>query len=101
MRTVIWSSDALDELDQQIAYIAAGDGKAAEVVADRLEQAGERLGAALTGRPGRVPGLYEKSVSGTPYIIAYAVDPPGYLQTVVIVRIIHTARDWPAGGWPN
>ena len=101
MRTVIWSSDALDDLDEQIAYIAVDDSKAAEGVADWLDQTGEGLGAALTGRPGRVPGLYEKSVSGAPYVIAYAVDPPGHPQTVVIVRIIHTSRDWPAGGWPR
>ncbi len=101
MRTVLWSSAALDEFKQQIDYIAADDAVAAQAVADRLRETCNKLGAALTGRPGRVYGLYEKSVSGAPYVIAYEVDPIGHPQTVAIVRIIHTSRDWPTGGWPS
>ena len=101
MRSVVWSRKALGDLGEQIAYIAADDRRAAEMIKDRLQQACAKLGTALTGRPGRVPGLYEKSVNGAPYVIAYAVDPPTHPQTVVIMRIIHTARDWPSGGWPR
>jgi len=100
MRAVLWSSAALDDFKQQIDYIATDDAWAAQAVADRLRETCNRLGVALTGRPGRIHGLYEKSVSHAPYVIAYEVDPLGRPQTVAIVRIIHTSRDWPAGGWP-
>jgi plasmid stabilization system protein ParE len=33
------------------------------------------------------------------YIIAYSLDdPPG---TVAILRVIHAARNWSAGSWPD
>lgn len=46
-------------------------------------------------------GVYEKPVSRIPYIIAYALRPIAGRETVVIVRVIHTSRDWPAEEWPN
>jgi plasmid stabilization system protein ParE len=36
-----------------------------------------------------------------PYIIAYALRPIAGRESVVIVRVIHTARDWPAEEWPR
>jgi len=55
-----------------------------------------------TGRPGRVAGSYEKVVSGIPYIVAYAIDAaPGGRDSITVLRIIHTARNWPEGGWPQ
>ena len=53
------------------------------------------------GRPGRVTGSYEKSVSRLPYIIAYELRTIAGRECVVIVRVIHTSRDWPAEEWPN
>ena len=55
-----------------------------------------------TGRPGRGAGAYEKVVSGIPYIVAYAIDAaPGGRDSSTVLRIIHTARNWPEGGWPQ
>jgi len=34
-----------------------------------------------------------------PYIIAYEVRPIVGGESVVIVRVIHTARDWQAESW--
>jgi plasmid stabilization system protein ParE len=53
-----------------------------------------------TGRPGRVPGTYEKSVRGLPYIVAYELVSLGGEEVVAILRVIHAARDWPEGSWP-
>ena len=53
------------------------------------------------GRVGRVEGTFEKPVVGLPYIIAYeiTVGPEGS-EVVVVLRLIHGARDWPDNEWP-
>ncbi|MBB5224547.1 plasmid stabilization system protein ParE [Amaricoccus macauensis] len=98
-RAVEWSRDALDDLKAQIAYIAAENPAAAQRVADRLRAAGDALGEMPTGRPGRVAGTYEKSVTGLRTIIAYALTRRGDRETVSILRVIHTARDWRDEEW--
>ena len=100
-RPVQWSRDALDDLKRQIAYIAADNPGAARRIADRIRETGSALGETPTGRPGRVTGAYEKIVTGLPYIIAYAIAAKADRETVSILRVIHTARDWPAGKWPE
>jgi toxin ParE1/3/4 len=100
-RAVQWSRDALDDLKAQILYIAADNPHAARRVAERIRAAGEALGDMATGRPGRVTGAYEKSVARLPYIIAYSITAQGEGEVVSILRVIHTARDWPAEDWPE
>ncbi len=100
-RPVRWSRDALDDLLAQVAHIAAENPRAARRVADALDAAAEALSEMPTGRPGRVSGTYEKSVTGLPYIIAYAIAEEGGREVVSIVRVVHTARDWPDEGWPR
>jgi plasmid stabilization system protein ParE len=99
---VVWSQAALDDLDSTIAYIAADNPNAAQKVLDRIESAADRLGRRAIGRPGRMTGTYEKSIVGLPYIIAYAIEPlPQGSERIVILRVIHTSRHWPKGGWPK
>jgi len=99
---VLWSESALDDLDSAIAYIAADNPVAARTVLERIDTAGESLGQVATGRLGRVAGTYEKSVRGLPYIIAYAIQSlPGGRERIVILRVIHGARNWPPGEWPK
>lgn len=100
-RTVEWSRDAFDDLKAQIATIAAENAAAAQRVADRLRAAGDALGEMAIGRPGRVAGIYEKSVTGLRYIIAYALTRRGEREIVSILRVIHTAPDWPDEEWPQ
>jgi toxin ParE1/3/4 len=54
-----------------------------------------------TGRPGRVTGIYEKSVTRLPYIIAYQLRSISGRESIVIVRVIHASRDWRPEEWPN
>lgn len=54
-----------------------------------------------TGRPGRVSGTYEKSVTRLPYIVAYALTERGGREVVSILRVIHTSRDWVDEEWPG
>jgi toxin ParE1/3/4 len=101
-RPVFWSDSALNDIDQSIAYIAKHNPSAARAVRTAIEQSGNRLGSGATGRPGRVTGAYEKSIPRLPYILAYAVDPlPDGGERIVILHVIHTARDWPERQWPK
>lgn len=100
-RAVLWSRDALDDLKQQLAYISAEDPDAARKIVDKLRLTGDQLADFATGHQGRVSGTYEKSVSGLPYIIAYALTPHQGREVVAILRVIHTSRDWDAQSWPN
>lgn len=99
-RPVQWSRAALDDLKAQIGYISADNSAAAHQVADGIRDSAVGLGKMATGRPGRVTGTYEKSVTRLPYIIAYAITVHGGRETISILRVIHTSRNWPPGGWP-
>lgn len=100
-RAVDWSRDALNDLGEQIAYIAQDNPAAARRVADQIRHTGRSLGEMATGRPGRVAGAYEKPVPRLPYILAYEITVRGAEERLTIVRVIHTARDWPRAGWPK
>ena len=100
-RPVAWARAALDDIKEQIAFIAQDNPAAARRVADRIRDTGAALGDMATGRPGRVTGSYEKSVSRLPYIIAYELRPIAGRESVVILRVIHTSRDWPDEDWPH
>jgi toxin ParE1/3/4 len=100
-RPVQWSRDALDDLKTQIAYIAAENPGAARRVADRIRLTAAALGDMTTGRIGRVSGTYEKLVTGLPYVVAYAITNQAERQYVSILRVIHSARDWPGEAWPS
>ncbi|SMG53053.1 type II toxin-antitoxin system RelE/ParE family toxin [Paracoccus sp. J56] len=100
-RPVAWARAALDDIKEQIAFIAQDNPAAARRVADRIRDVGTALGDMATGRPGRVTGSYEKSVSRLPYIIAYELRPIAGRESVVILRVIHTSRDWPDEDWPH
>lgn len=59
----------------------------------------DKLADFATGHPGRAVGTYEKSVGGLPYIIAYAIDLRGDEEGIVVLHVIHTARDRREGTW--
>lgn len=100
-RPIIWSRSALDDLKAQVAYITAENPAAAQRVADAIRAAASALSDIPTGRPGRVTDTYEKSVARLPYIIAYAIISSPAGEGIAIIRVIHTARDWPDEQWPK
>ncbi|MCJ2057146.1 type II toxin-antitoxin system RelE/ParE family toxin [Methylobacterium sp. J-048] len=100
-RPVIWSRAALDDLKEQIRFVARDHPAVARQVAIRIQEAAEALGETATGRPGRVTGIYEKSLIRLPYIVAYAMRRTKSRESVVILRVIHTARNWPRDEWPT
>ena len=101
MRPVVWSIDALQDNLEILRYIAEDNHFAAERVVAAIEEAGNNLGEMATGRPGRVGGTYEKPLTRFPYIIAYEMRDVAGRESIVIVRIIHTSRDWPTDEWPH
>ncbi len=100
-RPVLWSRDALDELKSAAAYIARDNAQAARRVAAAIRLAGNKLSAHSTGHKGRVTGTYEKSIPKLPYIIAYAVEAVKGRESIVILHVIHSARDWISESWPE
>lgn len=100
-RPVHWSRAALDDLKEQVAFIAKDNRTAALRIADKIRGTATALGQRAIGRAGRVAGTYEKSVTGLPFIIAYALVERGGREGVVIVRVIHTARNWSPESWPE
>ncbi len=89
------------ELKSVAAFIARENPHAAKKVAAGIRLAGNRLGTHSTGRKGRVGGTFEKSVPNLRYIIAYAVETAEGRECVVILRLIHSARDWKSDSWPE
>ncbi|MGO8090048.1 type II toxin-antitoxin system RelE/ParE family toxin [Rhizobium leguminosarum] len=96
MRPVLWSKQAHQDNLETLRYIAKDNPDAAERVVDAIEDAGKKLGEFATGRPGRITGTYEKSLTRLPYIISYELRSIAGRESVVILRVIHTARDWRA-----
>ncbi|MGI6245287.1 MAG: type II toxin-antitoxin system RelE/ParE family toxin [Pseudochelatococcus sp.] len=100
MRPIIWSKEARSDYFSILRYIASDNPAAADKVVDAIEAAGNALGDFPTGRPGRVTGMYEKSVTRLPYVIAYELHAVADQEIVFILRVIHTSRNWPTEGWP-
>ncbi len=100
-RPVVWSRSARTDLIDIIQYIARRNPDAAGRVADRIEEAASGLSDFATGRAGRVSGTYEKVLGDLPYILAYEImDRPEGGEMIVILHVIHGARDWPPDRWP-
>lgn len=89
---IIWSRAALTDLAAIRRYIARDNPTAAQNVASRLLQSAESL--SLHPNKGRIGDLHntrELVIPGLPYLMVYKVS----AGRVEIVRVIHTARQWP------
>jgi addiction module RelE/StbE family toxin len=89
---VRWIRRALKNLDEEAAYIARDDPRAAARLVERIVASVERLADyPASGRPGRVPGTRELLVTDTPYLVPYRVRG----ETVEILRVFHGVRKRP------
>lgn len=93
MRTVAWSRRALLELTHAIDYLAQRNLAAAQRIETRILDTTEKLARRPIGRPGKHPGAYEKRVTGTPYLIVYALTDDAEGGQVQIIRLFHTAQN--------
>ena len=88
VRTATYRAD----LEAIVDYIAAENPRAALAVWDEIESQVERLALyPHSGRIGRVEGTRELVVSRTPYIVGYTIRE----DAVLILRVLHGARQWP------
>ena len=87
-----WSRLALADRDEIFDYIEADNPRAA-VAVDELIAYHVQLLAQYPerGRIGRVEGTRELVIGRTPYLAAYRITH----DTVLILRILHGARQWP------
>ena len=101
-RRIVWAETARTEFQGLLDYIHGRNPQGVAAILRKVGAAVSLLAERPHGRPGRVAGTYEKSVSGLPYVVAYELDDttPGD-PAVVVLRVIHTARDWPSGEWPK
>ena len=89
---IVWSDEAIVDVADAWAYIAAENEPAANCVVDRIEERVMTLARfPLIGRPGREPGTRELVIARTPYIVIYAVSD----RSAKIVRVVHSSRQWP------
>lgn len=87
-----WTSRALENLDNAIAYIAADSPAAAKNVAEKIWASVQLLSDQPgIGRPGRVTGTREMVIGGLPFIVPYVVQN----GEIIILRIMHTSMKWP------
>ena len=92
---VKWLNRALQNLEDEAAYIAQDDPKAARIVVQRIFNQVDRLADnPASGRPGRIHGTRELVVLNTRYIIPYRVRPR--LDQIEILRVFHASRKLPA-----
>jgi plasmid stabilization system protein ParE len=85
---VVWTPAARDDLRRSFEYLLPLNPLAALALAERLEQAAEKLGRMpLRGRPGRAAGTCEL-LATWPYIIVYEAT----AEEVRILRLWHGAQ---------
>lgn len=101
-RRIVWAEAARAEFQGQLDYIHVRTPQGVVTILRKVGAAVSLLAERPHGRPGRIAETYEKSVSGLPYVAAYELDDatPGD-PVLVVLRIIHTARDWPPEEWPK
>lgn len=89
-----WTKLAERDLDQISAYIGQDNpAAAARVILEIIDQTESRLSSNVAvGKPGRVIGTRELVIGGLPYLIPYRVRD----YDIEILRVMHTARRWPA-----
>jgi toxin ParE1/3/4 len=91
--TILWSPEAIEDLNSLRAYIAEDDPVAARRVALHIMRSIEQLlpDSPQLGRPGRVPGTRELVIPKTPFIVPYRLQ----RNVIQILRVYHGARRWP------
>lgn len=95
MRTVLWEGEALADLEEALAFIAADSRQAALAIEGRILAAVDLLASRPIGRPSRMANAWQKRVLKTPYIITYDASE----TELKILRVVHQSRDWPPGAW--
>lgn len=101
MRAVTWSTRAKRSLAEILDHFEHRDEpEVARRLIERIAAAGEALGRYPTGRPGRVPNTYLKSLPDLRYILVYSIQRRQDGENVAILDVVHAMRDWVPGNLP-
>ena len=96
---LVWLPRALANRDDQLAYIADHNPRAAIDAGDRIEhQVGQLIEHPRMGRPGRVKGTLELVISKTPFIVVYRLRPK--VARIELIRLLHGSQQWPTARAP-
>lgn len=88
---VIWTPEAQQDRADIFDYIAADNPQAALLMDELFSNAAARLTLhPKLGKPGKIPGTREL-IPHESYRLVYEIDQ----QTVWILTLVHTARQWP------
>lgn len=89
---VIIDDSAIADIDGLAAWIAKDNPQAARAMVGKVLQAIERLKLfPELGHAGRDEGTYERTVSGTPYVIVYELRRKP--SAVLVIAVFHGARE--------
>ncbi|MFP5257454.1 MAG: type II toxin-antitoxin system RelE/ParE family toxin [Acidobacteriota bacterium] len=92
--SIEWTERAADDLDRLVEYIEQDDRPAAGQVGREILAAVSRLESFPgMGRPGRVQGTRELVLvpRALPYVVVYEVSG----ESIFILRVLHSAQEWP------
>lgn len=88
---VRWTPEAEDDRAQIFDYIAADSPRAAVKMDELFSKAAARLADhPKLGRTGRIPGTREV-IPHKSYCVVYEIEQ----ETVWVLALVHTARQWP------
>lgn len=91
MPVLEWQQVALADLLTIVDYISDDNPDAAQQLKDDIEEkASKLLLHPKSYRSGRIPGTREMVVRSN-YVVVYAEDE----TTVVVLRVLHAAQQWP------
>ena len=87
-----WSTPATRQLAAAHEHMAADNEPAATKIANYIWNSVDMLARhPMAGRAGRVPGIRELVITGTPIIVAYRIEK----NEVRVLAVLHAAREWP------
>jgi toxin ParE1/3/4 len=96
--TIEWTVFAMIDREDIFDTIAADSKRNAVAVDDRIEsQVDLLIDTPEIGRLGRISGTRELVIQRAPYIVAYKIEE----EAIVILRVLHGARQWPSSLEPN
>jgi toxin ParE1/3/4 len=91
---ILWLDRAQSDLRELFQYLVQHNPNAGRRSSVAVETEVLRLADyPALGRPGRVAGTRELIIPGTPYLVAYTVDPRA--RSVIVLRVLHGRREWP------
>jgi toxin ParE1/3/4 len=90
MRLIV-DEEVLADIERRGAWIAKDNPTAARETVAKILEAVERLELLPMGHPGRVPGTFERGISGTRYAIVYELQERP--TALIVTGVFHTAQN--------